>query len=801
MYMGLAPFDATLGRFARAAALMTFGFALLLAGFPPEAKADGFIGYYALANFSLTNTGGFIPNGFASSPDPMTLIFTGTNDGSGLPGATNLTIPARAAGMFEFSYIFTTTDDPGFEFSGYLLSGNFKPLADTDGESGSVMVPVSPGEIIGFAIGSMDNTGGAGVLTVTNFVAPVPEPGAMQLLLVGVVAIIFFKVRRIRFLFSARRLADVLFVLAVAACSMSTMLAQSQVFYSGANVTGQMTLVNVVNASQQAQTSLRPALIPMLGLAETRRVMAPRARLGFHSSGTGMQKSLEARPFALSATLPMNSLTVVPPAISGGFNALSHLDQRNANNGNQFSIEPPNPSIAAANGYVLEGVNDAIEIYTYSGTPALPTVLSANQLFGLAPALNRATGVEGVYLTDMRVFFDSTYSRWYVIQRSQDSDVFGNPLNGSHLYIAVSQTDDPRANYNIYLMDTTNRFHPGCPCIDDYPQIGADQYGLHIAWNEYNAPSLQFLDAAILTLSKAAFASGASAPTAVLFTVPYVTGFEFAIQPSTTPPGAANFLANGGVEYFVSSSHMFGMVSQVALWAMYNTSAIGTLGPTAPPPITLTQIRVSTLPYEVPDVAQQRPGLTPLGTSLGNPLEFLDGGDPRVQSLSYAGGSLYLTLATGVNDQNGNWVVGGAYIVLSPTFRGGVLSAKVLNQGYLLVNNNHLLRPEIAVNAQGVGAIAVTLVGVNWYPSAALIPFAGATSTPTTIQVAAAGTLPEDGFTGYVAEGGDGVARWGDYNSATVANDGTIWMAVEYIGTYPRTVAANWNTFVIHVQP
>jgi len=172
-----------------------------------------------------------------------------------------------------------------------------------------------------------------------------------------------------------------------------------------------------------------------------------------------------------------------------------------------------------------------------------------------------------------------------------------------------------------------------------------------------------------------------------------------------------------------------------------------------------------------------------------------------VQSLSYAGGSLYLTLATGVNDQNGNWVVGGAYIVLSPTFRGGVLAAKVLNQGYLLLNNNHLLRPEIAVNAQGVGAIAVTLAGVNWYPSAALIPFAGPVSTPTTLQVAAAGTLPEDGFTGYVAEGGDGVARWGDYNSAIAASDGSIWMAVQYIGTYPRTLNANWNTFAIHVQP
>ena len=26
-------------------------------------------------------------------------------------------------------------------------------------------------------------------------------------------------------------------------------------------------------------------------------------------------------------------------------------------------------------------------------------------------------------------------------------------------------------------MDTTDALHPGCPCVPDYPQIGADQYG------------------------------------------------------------------------------------------------------------------------------------------------------------------------------------------------------------------------------------------------------------------------------------------------------------------------------------
>jgi hypothetical protein len=129
-----------------------------------------------------------------------------------------------------------------------------------------------------------------------------------------------------------------------------------------------------------------------------------------------------------------------------------------------------------------------------------------------------------------------------------------------------------------------------------------------------------------------------------------------------------------------------------------------------------------------------------------------------------------------------------------------VLAGSVLNQGYLIVNNEHLLRPAIAVNAQGRGAIAVTLVGDDWYPSAAFIPFQ-ALAKPTTLQVAAVGALPEDGFTGYPDGGGVGVARWGDYNGAVGAADGAIWMVVQYIGNYPRTDYANWNTYVMRNQP
>lgn len=40
------------------------------------------------------------------------------------------------------------------------------------------------------------------------------------------------------------------------------------------------------------------------------------------------------------------------------FDGLSFRDQRLANGGNQFSVEPPDQGLCAGNGYVLESVND-----------------------------------------------------------------------------------------------------------------------------------------------------------------------------------------------------------------------------------------------------------------------------------------------------------------------------------------------------------------------------------------------------------------------------------------------------------
>lgn len=556
--------------------------------------------------------------------------------------------------------------------------------------------------------------------------------------------------------------------------------------YLASSVTGQLALTKTVNPILGANRLLG-ASFNSIPRPEISKIV------------TKLPHPSMPRLFGATRQLSLPQIQSLPVILSGGFgfSGLTHADQRLANSGNQFSVEPPNPSIAVANNFILEGVNNAVRVYSTSGAPLIKTI-SSNELFGVAPAINRTTGANGVFPTDMRVLFDQDTSRWFVLQRAQDNDIDGNPLNSSHLYVAVSQTSDPTGIYNIYVMDTSDVQNSGCPCLWDYPQIGSDHYGIYISANEYNTSSLNFVEATILAVSKSALASGASAPAAYRFTIPRSTGYEFAIQPATTPPGASYFIANGGVEYFVSSQSSFASDNNLAVWALSNTASLQS--PTAS--LLLTQTTVGTLNYNYPDVAVQRPGSLPYGFSLDPPgkLAFIDGGlDSRVLSVSYAGGRLFATLATQLTDETGRGVVGGAYFVLSPSLRSGQLLTSVIKQGYLLVKNNHILRPAVAVNAQGRGAIAFTLVGPDYFPSTAFVSIDLTAAVPTVIQVAASGALPEDGFTGYQGGGGSGLARWGDYSTAVTGTDGSIWMVSEYIPDLPRTTLANWGTFVSHL--
>lgn len=170
--------------------------ALILTAIAPAPAKGGFVGDYALANFTLTNTklnlaDPTAPNGTVALLLPDSAVLTGSNTGSALePGATtDLTIASKGTGEVRFNWLYSSLDDPEFDIAGYLLGGVFEAFADSNGQFGLAIFQVTLGQTFGFRVRTLDNAGEPGVLTIRNFTAPgaapsaVPEPSALSLTL------------------------------------------------------------------------------------------------------------------------------------------------------------------------------------------------------------------------------------------------------------------------------------------------------------------------------------------------------------------------------------------------------------------------------------------------------------------------------------------------------------------------------------------------------------------------------------------------------------------------------------------
>src|SRR5207302_5602946 len=137
----------------------------------------------------------------------------------------------------------------------------------------------------------------------------------------------------------------------------------------------------------------------------------------------------------------------------------------------------------------------------------------------------------------------------------------------------------------------------------------------------------------------------------------------------------------------------------------------------------------------------------------------LDSNDTRMQQVVFANGKLWGALDTAVNS-SANTRAGIEWFVVSPTGAG-----QLLNQGYLAVKQNNVTYPAIAVRPDGNGVMAFTLVGRDFYPSAA---FASINASGVgAVQVAATGLGPADGFSGTAVFNAPNPARprWGDYGA------------------------------------
>ncbi|HSQ82271.1 MAG TPA: hypothetical protein VLU54_14245 [Casimicrobiaceae bacterium] len=493
-----------------------------------------------------------------------------------------------------------------------------------------------------------------------------------------------------------------------------------------------------------------------------------------------------------------------------GFDGLTHLDQRNASGGNQFSLEPPDQALAVGNGYVVEAVNTAIRVRSTGGSILVPAV-GLNEFFGLAPAIDRSTGIYGPFTSDPKAYYDADTGRWFVTMLEIDQDPATGAFQGhSSVLIAVSQSDNPTGSWYVYSLDTTNAGdpvnHPSCPCLGDQPLIGADANGFYVTTNEFPLFTSGFNGAQVYAMSKAALEGGGPVTAVAFGNIPLAEGPAYSLQPATTAPGGAHASGQGGTEYLMSALDFNNSLdNRIAVWALTNTSSLNS----ATPAVALQSTIVDSQVYGAPPSAQQKPGPLPLadfikGGGFGvkasaQILPLVDGNDDRMQQVTWADGKLWSSLNTVVKPANGVVKAGTAYFIVAPGWNGSTLGGSIVKQGYLSVSNHSLIYPSIGVNSQGKGVIAFSVVGDSVYPSAAYAPI-DAVNGAGAIRFAALGAAPDDGFTGYALFGGR-VGRWGDYSAAVSDADGSIWFANEYIPGGTRTLYANWGTFIGHVTP
>ena len=570
-----------------------------------------------------------------------------------------------------------------------------------------------------------------------------------------------------------------------------------------------------------------------------------RARPGF-KNGNFPKRPLDAPVVASSPLAASDAVLSV--------NGLNHRDQRLANGGNQFSLEPPDQGLCVGGGFVVEVTNSVLRVRSAGTGAPLTGVQDLNTFFRYPAAINRAVSPPaiGPQVIDPVCLYDAGVDRFVVAITTLGSLPDGTFTGKNTIDVAVSNTGDPTGTWTVYRVPAQNDGtdgtpNHGCtldgtapgPCFQDYPHVGADAHGVYVSTNEYDLFGPGYNAAQIFAFSKQQLAAHPASIRVTLVENTSVDGSPgFTVWPAISPPGEHSNERNG-TEYFMSTiagdgsetGNPTGTARRIGVWALTNTASLD--APT--PALGITSRLINSNTYVFPPTSDQEPGNFPLGqcindTTLATPFgpgcwQFFffpedepahdevistpDSLDTRMQQTWFVNGTLWGSAGTAVR-VGGELKAGIVWFSATPKINGaGKIGAQLKRQGYIALANNNLTMPAIAMTPGGSGAIAFSVMGEDHHPTAAYVRIDERGSVGP-IQVAALGQGVDDGFTSYKAFVGDPPrTRWGDYGAAVT--DGTdIWLASEYIaadctfeqyvsGAFgscggTRTSLANWAT-------
>lgn len=570
--------------------------------------------------------------------------------------------------------------------------------------------------------------------------------------------------------------------------------------------------LGTVDMAKAAQSQRRASSVGKPSKAE-RAYLKFRARIKASYGSTPKGTAAPPKPnafFSLSTSAGPNMI----------FNRRGLVTTDSANV-NGFDVEPPDQGMCANSKWALEGVNLAFNLYPAAGGPPL---------YQNAIAMNTFFGLDYTWFTsDPKCYHDPLAKRWYATALGFSSDT----LTQIEI-IAVSQTDDPTGQWDVYYLDVTNDGQPGtCPCLGDQPLLGTDANGIYITTNSYTyaavfaggadcSPSASgcFNGAQVYAISKAALFHG-GVVAGVHFDTYNCCGFPgtggnsqvFSLQP-TLSQGGTSATTQNGTEYVMGTTDWCAAPSAcpgddqnaIIVGGITQTASLNGSPPGLNVGLSLTY-GSGPIKYEYPQLAvPQKTGPTPLAddpSCSGCTEQGVLSNDDRMNQTWYSAGNVWGAANTEVTSSNGGDHVGVAYWNVHPTWANPTtLNFSYVHYGYIAHTTESVWFPGFAVPTNGHPTVSLDLSGPANFPSAAYTQFTPGPQATGTIYNFGPGKAPEDGFTCYPQLFGYGPpCRWGDYTTAQVMPDGTVWLGAENIPPASfRDFYTNWGTRIAHVS-
>jgi hypothetical protein len=394
------------------------------------------------------------------------------------------------------------------------------------------------------------------------------------------------------------------------------------------------------------------------------------------------------------------------------------------------TVIPPDAEGAIGPHHLMEALNSQVVIQDRSGN-----ILSAITNWTFWSALGATESF------DAHVLYDPYAERWIF------SSAAGEKSSTSSILIAVSQTSDPTAGWNIYKVNLGSSVN-----WVDYPALGFNKNWIVVQANIFTIAGNNFVNSMIWAFDKAGLYAGGTGKYTVL-----TPTNGFTQVPATT------------MDPNLSTMYLLEQSSSGSGKLRIDTIT----GPVG------SEVLTSGVAYPTgPSAWQDFSPVINFAPQLGSS-ENIDTEDGRIQSCVYRNGSLWASHtvylpATGTPTRTAAqwWQINMSASALGQVQQFGRIDDPTAANFYAF--------PTLAVNKYGDVMLGYTHFGTGIYASGAYSMHL-ASDPPNTME---SEVMLKAGEASYFKDFGTGENRWGDFTATVVdpVDDTSMWTIQEYAG-------------------